>query len=47
MTEVQLTAHALTLVLEITDFLIVYSSLHSLLTLGYNVMIDNRVGDII
>ena len=48
MTEVYLTAHALTLVLEIIIFFFIfYSRLHSLLTLGYNMMIDNRVGDIV
>ena len=47
MTEVYLTAHALTLGLEIILVFIFYSSLHSLLTLGYNIMIDNRVGDIV
>ena len=41
-----MSAHALTLVLNIIVFFIFYSNLHSLLTLGYNVVIDNRVGDI-
>lgn len=38
MTEVYLTAHALTLVLEIID-LIFYLHLHTLLTLGYDVVL--------
>ena len=42
-----MTAHALPLVLEIIVFFIFYSSLRQLLTLGYNVVIDNRVGDIV
>ena len=29
------------------SFFIFYSSLHSLLTLGYNMMIDNRMADIV
>ena len=47
MTEVYLTAHALTLVPEMIIFLIFYSNLHSLLTLGFKVVIDNRVRDIV
>ena len=47
MTEVYLTVHALTLPLEIIVFFIFYPSLQSLLALGYNIIIDNRVGDIV
>ena len=47
MIEVYLTAHALTLVPEMIVSLIFYSNLHSLLTLGFKVVIDNRVGDIV
>ena len=39
MTEVYLTAHALTLFLEIIVFFIFYLHLHLLLTLGYDVLL--------
>ena len=47
MNKVLFTAHALTLVLDIISFFIFYSNSRSSLTLGYDVMIDNLVGDIV
>ena len=47
MTDVYLTAHVLTLVLDIITFFIFHSSSHSFLTRGYNVVIDDRARNIV
>ena len=42
MADIYLTAHALTLVLDIVALFIFYSSSHSFLNRAYNVVIDDR-----
>ena len=47
MTDIYLTAHALNLVLDMKALFIFYSSSHSFLTRGYNIVIDDRARNIV